>query len=51
VLSHLEKEEQILFPMIVRGDGTYASGPICVMEEEHVEHAIISRAFVRSPAI
>ena len=38
VLSHLDKEEQILFPMIVRGDGTYLSGPIYVMEEEHVAH-------------
>ena len=40
VLSHLEKEEQILFPMIMRGDGTFASGPIYVMEAEHVEHGV-----------
>ncbi|MGM0481570.1 MAG: hemerythrin domain-containing protein [Pseudomonadota bacterium] len=34
--SHMMKEEQILFPMLVRG--IYPSGPISVMEEEHVQH-------------
>ncbi|MGX5915356.1 iron-sulfur cluster repair protein YtfE [Aliidiomarina sp. Khilg15.8] len=34
--SHMAKEEQILFPMLV-GD-TYPDGPIMVMEEEHVQH-------------
>lgn len=34
--SHMMKEEQILFPMLVRG--IYPSGPIAVMEEEHVQH-------------
>jgi regulator of cell morphogenesis and NO signaling len=38
VLSHLEKEEQILFPMIVAGRGAHAVGPIQVMEFEHQEH-------------
>ncbi|WP_438863298.1 iron-sulfur cluster repair protein YtfE [Neptunicella sp.] len=34
--SHMIKEEQILFPMLIRG--TYPSGPISVMEEEHLQH-------------
>jgi len=34
--SHMIKEEQILFPMLVRN--TYPSGPISVMEEEHLQH-------------
>jgi|SRR5690554_5857239 len=34
--SHMAKEEQILFPMIAQG--AYPSGPITVMEEEHVHH-------------
>ena len=33
--SHMMKEEQILFPMIKRGMGTQAAGPISVMESEH----------------
>lgn len=36
---HLQKEEQILFPMIVGGQGTNAGGPVMVMEREHDEHA------------
>lgn len=38
VLSHLEKEEQILFPMILGHRGAHASGPIQVMEHEHHQH-------------
>lgn len=38
VLEHLEKEEQMLFPMIVRGAGRLAVGPVHVMELEHDEH-------------
>ncbi|EHR40573.1 MULTISPECIES: iron-sulfur cluster repair protein YtfE [Alishewanella] len=34
--SHMLKEEQILFPMLVRG--VYPYGPISVMLEEHQEH-------------
>ncbi len=33
--QHLPKEEQILFPMIRRGQGHMAEGPISVMEMEH----------------
>ncbi len=32
---HMEKEEQILFPMIQRGQGFLADGPVAVMKEEH----------------
>jgi regulator of cell morphogenesis and NO signaling len=38
VLAHLEKEEQILFPMIVRGAGNRAARPVYVMEMEHDHH-------------
>jgi regulator of cell morphogenesis and NO signaling len=34
---HMQKEEQILFPMIQRGQGFLADGPISVMREEHEE--------------
>ncbi len=33
--QHMQKEEAILFPMIRRGQGSMALGPISVMEEEH----------------
>ncbi len=33
--QHMMKEEQILFPMIRRGQGPMAGGPIGVMEAEH----------------
>lgn len=33
--NHMQKEEQILFPMIRRGMGAQAAGPISVMESEH----------------
>jgi regulator of cell morphogenesis and NO signaling len=39
VLDHLEKEEQVLFPMILAGHGRMAVGPVHVMEIEHDEHA------------
>ncbi len=32
---HMQKEEQILFPLIVQGGGATAGGPVAVMEEEH----------------
>lgn len=37
VLSHLEKEEQVLFPMIRAGQPAHA--PVQVMTQEHDEHA------------
>ena len=33
--DHMQKEEQILFPMIKCGEGDMADGPISVMEHEH----------------
>lgn len=36
--QHMQKEEQILFPMIGRGMGAMADGPISVMQHEHDEH-------------
>src|SRR5262245_53326454 len=39
VLDHLEKEEQVLFPMILAGRGRMIAGPISVMESEHDDHA------------
>jgi regulator of cell morphogenesis and NO signaling len=38
LLDHLQKEEQILFPMIVRGQGARAPGPVHVLEVEHEHH-------------
>lgn len=35
---HMRKEEEILFPMIRRGMGRMAGGPISVMGSEHDEH-------------
>ncbi len=35
LVPHFEKEEQILFPMILRGQGAMAVGPIHVMRMEH----------------
>lgn len=36
--SHMQKEEQILFPMIQRGGGVMIGGPISVMRYEHDQH-------------
>lgn len=40
--SHMLKEEQVLFPMVARGLGPQARGPITVMRMEHREqdHAL-----------
>ncbi len=35
--NHMMKEERILFPMIKQGQGSYAAGPVSVMESEHDE--------------
>ncbi len=35
LLLHMLKEENILFPMIVRGEGKMAGAPVSVMEYEH----------------
>jgi regulator of cell morphogenesis and NO signaling len=36
--SHMQKEEQILFPMIIEGAGVVVGGPISVMRYEHDQH-------------
>lgn len=36
--SHMLKEEQILFPMLLRGEQSLAKGPISVMRFEHGQH-------------
>ena len=36
--SHMQKEEQILFPLLKRGLSIQASGPIAVMRREHEDH-------------
>ncbi len=33
--QHMMKEERVLFPMILSGQGRTAGGPVSVMEEEH----------------
>ncbi len=38
MLSHMQKEEQILFPAILRGVGSQLQGPVHQMELEHDEH-------------
>lgn len=38
VLDHLQKEELILFPLIVAGMGPRAGGPVLAMELEHEHH-------------
>ena len=38
ILDHLEKEEQVLFPMIRSGVRGGAGAPIRVMEQEHEDH-------------
>ncbi len=37
--SHMQKEEQILFPLLRAGRGALAHAPIQVMETEHEDHA------------
>ncbi|MEC5398969.1 iron-sulfur cluster repair protein YtfE [Uliginosibacterium sp. H1] len=38
--SHMQKEEQVLFPMLLRGLRPMAGGPIAVMRHEHDEHGV-----------
>ncbi len=40
VLSHLAKEEQVLFPMIRAGQGRRTGEPVQAMEQEHRDHAV-----------
>ena len=36
--QHMQKEEQVLFPMIASGRGAMAAIPVQVMEQEHKDH-------------
>ncbi len=36
--SHMQKEEQVLFPLIEGGSGPHAGAPIHAMEDEHKDH-------------
>lgn len=36
--SHMQKEEQVLFPLLAAGRGAMAFGPISVMRMEHEQH-------------
>lgn len=38
LLDHMDKEEQVLFPMLQREGQSLASGPIRVLREEHTGH-------------
>jgi regulator of cell morphogenesis and NO signaling len=38
--DHMQKEEKVLFPMILSGRGHLANGPIHVMRLDHEDHAI-----------
>jgi iron-sulfur cluster repair di-iron protein len=38
LLDHMGKEETVLFPMLARGNSSFATHPICVMMSEHEEH-------------
>ncbi|MES2878065.1 MAG: hemerythrin domain-containing protein, partial [Pseudomonadota bacterium] len=40
LLSHMQKEEQILFPMLRAGGNPFISQPIAMMRHEHVEHGL-----------
>lgn len=38
--SHMQKEERVLFPLILRGAGTLAANPVAVMRHEHDQHGL-----------
>ena len=38
--SHMQKEEQVLFPLLARGHGAMAAMPITVMRMEHDDHGV-----------
>jgi regulator of cell morphogenesis and NO signaling len=40
LLDHMEKEERILFPMMLNGGSPMIVHPISVMREEHDEHGV-----------
>lgn len=38
--SHMQKEEQVLFPVLIMGQGARAGAPITVMRMEHDQHGL-----------
>jgi regulator of cell morphogenesis and NO signaling len=38
LLKHMEKEEQVLFPMLLSGRSARVDGPLGVMRDEHTHH-------------
>ncbi|SFE22620.1 iron-sulfur cluster repair protein YtfE [Paracidovorax konjaci] len=38
LLSHMLKEERVLFPLLAAGDGSFAGAPIAMMRAEHTDH-------------
>jgi regulator of cell morphogenesis and NO signaling len=38
LLAHMQKEEAILFPMLLAGGNPYVNQPIAMMRSEHVQH-------------
>ncbi|MBM3990507.1 MAG: iron-sulfur cluster repair protein YtfE [Planctomycetes bacterium] len=38
--DHMQKEEQVLFPMVLAGRGAMAAMPVQVLEMEHNDHAL-----------
>lgn len=38
LLSHMQKEERVLFPLLASGPGSQAAVPVQVMEAEHESH-------------
>ena len=43
LIDHMAKEEQVLFPMIRRGQGAMADGPVAVMLHEHDDAGVALR--------
>ncbi len=43
LLMHLDKEDQILFPLISTGNGAMAQMPINRMQHDHDDHAVLLR--------
>lgn len=41
--SHMRKEEDVLFPLIVQGEGAMAGAPITVLRSEHDDHGAALR--------
>ncbi|MDR3519253.1 MAG: iron-sulfur cluster repair protein YtfE [Azospirillaceae bacterium] len=46
--SHMQKEEQILFPMLRRGGNPMVAHPIAMMMTEHDDHGVLLRALEKT---